>query len=353
MTGPRIYVWPADRYGCGMFRLAWPAQALAAAGADVTVTFPDERWDIGAKINKASGEVIDAVGPADADIHIIQRATHRYLVDAIPFWQAQGRRVVLDIDDDLSCIHPANPAWAGLHPAPENPHSWNNLVRAARMADVVTVTTPALATRYRTDAVVLPNYLPAGYYTPPTDPAPERPDGPLTICWPASIASHPNDAAPLANTLPRVLRETGTRLACLGAATSAPAYVRGFNLPTDPLMWPFADIDAWPALLARIDIGIAPLADTVFNRSKSCLKPLELSAAGVPWVASPRADYTAFHAATGVGTLADRPSAWRAALKRLATDEVWRKEQAAAGLEAAAGWRIEQHAWRWLEAWLG
>ncbi len=308
------------------------------------MTFPDQRWDIGAKVDRASGQVVAAVGPADADVIVIQRTTHRYLVDAIPFWQAQGRRVILDIDDDLSCIHPDNPAWAGLRPDPANPHNWNNLVRAARMADVVTVTTPALAARYRTDAVILPNYLPDHYYGLP------RADS-ATIGWPASLATHPNDPDVLGPALERVVRETGARVRMLGGPPMAPAYRAAFRLRDDPDMTPSVGIEDWPAYVASLGIGIAPLADTVFARSKSWLKILELSAAAVPWVASPRADYLAFHRATGAGILADRPNAWRAALKALILDAGYRAEQSATVRAAAEGYRLRDHAWRWASAW--
>ncbi len=342
----RIAVYPADRFGCGMFRLAWPAQALQAAGHDVKVTFPDQRWDIGAQLDRPGGKVIRGVCPPDADVIVVQRCTHRYLVDALPHYQAMGKRVVVDIDDDLSCIHPDNPAWAGLRPDPGNAHSWANLVRAAEVADVVTVSTPALAVRYRADAIVLPNCLPDAYFGLP------RVDS-TGICWPASLASHPNDAQPLGPTLDRVLRETGAALSVFGKPADLPAYRRAFGLRQDPVIRPFVDIEDWPGLLAGIGIGIAPLADTVFNRSKSWLKLLELSAVGVPWVASDRADYRRFRDATGAGILVDRPSGWRAALKRLVADQGFRAEQSQAGRAAAEQWRIRDHAWRWAEAWEG
>lgn len=327
-----------------MFRLAWPAQALITAGHDVRVTFPDERWDIGAQLDRKTGAVVSAVGPAEAEVIVIQRTTHRYLVEAIPHWQAQGIRVVVDIDDDLSCIHPSNPAWAGLRPDPTNAHSWNNLLRAAATADVVTVTTPALAARYRPDAIVLPNYLPDHYYGLP------RADS-TAIMWPASLPSHPNDADPLGPALERVLRETPATLRVLGSETSLPVYRRALSLRDNPEAVPIVDIADWPALLAGIGIGIAPLADTVFNRSKSWLKILELSAAGVPWIASPREDYRRFAAATGVGALAERPNQWRAALKRLVLDGDYRAEQSAAVRAAAEAYRLRDHAWRWEAAW--
>jgi hypothetical protein len=102
--------------------------------------------------------------------------------------------------------------------------------------------------------------------------------------------------------------------------------------------------------VAELGIGIAPLADTRFNRCKSWLKPLELSALGVPWVASPRVEYARLHA-EGAGILADTPRRWHRELRRLQLSPALRAELAAAGREVAARFRLEDNAWRWLETW--
>src|SRR5689334_24701002 len=48
----------------------------------------------------------------------------------------------------------------------------------------------------------------------------------------------------------------------------------------------FRSFDAWPRALSALGIGLAPLADSTFNRAKSWLKPLEMAAVGVPCVMS-------------------------------------------------------------------
>jgi hypothetical protein len=103
-------------------------------------------------------------------------------------------------------------------------------------------------------------------------------------------------------------------------------------------------------MLARIGIGITPLADTAFSAAKSWLKPLELSACGVPWVASPRVEYRRLHQ-LGAGLLADKPNDWYRKVKLLAGSEAARAELSAAGRAVAQGLRLETHAWEHLEAW--
>lgn len=328
-----------------MFRLAWPAQTLQAQGrTDVKVRFPDQRWEIGAKLN-LSGEVVGVAVPEDATTLVLQRVTHRHLLGCIPFWRRKGIKVVIDIDDDLTCVHPSNPAYAGLKPNNGGLHDWNYLNRACAAASVVTCSTPALAARYPGNTVVLPNYLPDHYFDL------ERNDHP-GISWPASLGSHPDDASALGGALNRLQGE-GVEVSCLGADSDAQLTMHreALSLRRVPTMHPFVDIENWPTYLAAIGVGVAPLSDTRFNEAKSWLKVLELSAVGVPWVASDRADYRRFHELTGVGVLADRAKDWYRALHRLTSDEVARKEASAAGVLAADAFRIRDHTWRWSEIW--
>jgi hypothetical protein len=106
----------------------------------------------------------------------------------------------------------------------------------------------------------------------------------------------------------------------------------------------------WPEEVAKIGIGIAPLSDTRFNACKSWLKPLEMSALGVPWVASPRAEYARLHA-LGAGILAERPRVWYRELAALRESADLRAEVAGRGREAAEKLRLEDHAGDWLDAW--
>jgi len=69
------------------------------------------------------------------------------------------------------------------------------------------------------------------------------------------------------------------------------------------------------------DIGIAPLADTPFNRCKSAIKALDYAAIGLPVLASDRAVYRG-SLADGAGgmLLPDDEAAWFVALSRLVRD---------------------------------
>lgn len=346
----KVAVYPADKWGCGHHRLIWVAEILRRQGHDVTIVRGSDRH-VEMTIDNRTDRVVNVKVPDDVDVVVLQRVTHRYLAQAVSVLRAEGRTVVVDVDDDLSTIHPDNPAWRALHPGKLHGrvgkgvdlHNWRNLGVACRDASMITATTPALVERYgHGRGVVLPNYLASHYY------GVKHEDSDL-LGWPASLRSHPGD--------PDVVGNAVTRLVDRGfkfhVASVAEGVGEAFGLDGDDgvsrVEQPVELYD-WPGELARLGVGIAPLADTKFNAAKSWLKPLELSAVGVPWVGSPRADYVRLNR-LGCGVLVDRPKDWYRVLRSLLTDEDRRSELSAAGRAVAATLRLEDHAWRWWEAW--
>lgn len=341
----KVVAYPSDRFGCGSFRIIWPGNTLANAGHDVTVVGADKR---AVRLVMEGDTVRDVLVDDGVDVVVMQRTTHAYMAQAVSVMRSKGIAVVVDVDDDLSCIHPSNPAWATHHPGNEgrlkggqvHRHSWRNLATACRDATLVTASTPALLNVYARHGrgVVLPNYLPDMYYGLP------RHDSDV-IGWPGSYHSHPNDPEVIGGAVARLVDE-GATFVMRGDSKGAG---RAFGLDADPVGGG-VPIEEWPRAVAELGIGIAPLADTKFNAAKSWLKPLEMSALGVPWVASPRAEYKRLHA-LGAGVLADRPRTWHRELKRLRESPALRAELSDAGRSVAEQLRLSQHAWRWAEAW--
>jgi hypothetical protein len=217
-------------------------------------------------------------------------------------------------------------------------------------ATLVTVSTPALLPIYAPHGrgVVLPNRVPAGFLDIP------HLDSPV-LGWPGSTHSHPTDLQVVGPAVARLLRE-GHTYRHVGTSEGVPqlgvpSIREALQLDADPPSTGNVDHPDWPFQVATIGVGLAPLNDTIFNSSKSWLKPLEMCATGVPWVASPRAEYVRLHKAHQVGVLADSPRVWYRELKRLASSQALRLEQSQAGRAAGAANTVEGHAWRWLEAW--
>lgn len=348
----KIKVYPADTTGCGYFRLIWPVQTLLSGSvpADVTIEVqPPQNRDLKMRID---GEVVqDVLDVEPGTVYVFQRLTHRWMAQAVPILRSKGAAVVVDVDDDLGSIHPRNPAYWAMHPRNEgawdtvkrevNRHSWLNLQQACRDATMVTVSTPALLKRYAAHGRghVLFNYLPEHYYGVPHEDS-------AIVGWPASLHSHPDDPSVIGGAVAR-LYASGTAFRIVADPT---ATGEAFGLPEDPPGAGNIPIEHWPSAVAELGVGIAPLADTRFNACKSWLKPLEMSALGVPWVASPRTEYERLHR-RGAGILADTPRRWYRELERLTKNAPLRHELTEGGRTVAEELRLKDHAWRWLEAW--
>jgi hypothetical protein len=299
---------------------------------------------------REDGSVHSVDIPEDVDVVVFQRITHKWLANSIPMIRKSGIAVVIDIDDDLTSINPSNLAWQSLHPrnmngiTPEGRpylHSWHNLSHACRDATLVTVTTPGLLPIYATHGrgFVLPNYLAEHYYGIPHIDS-------NVIGWPASLYTHPNDPDVVGSAISRLV-QNGVDFRVVADREGVG---RAFGLPEDPPGGGVENLFDWPTAIGQLGIGIAPLADTRFNRLKSWLKPLELSAAGVPWVGSPRDEYKRLHA-LGCGVLAQRPKDWYRELQQLHRDPVRRAELSEAGRAVAETKRLVDHVGSWLEAW--
>lgn len=344
-------------HGCGYFRLIWVAQALARSGHDVTVVYPSTAKvvtplgfrepvnTLKGKVDPATGNTVNASHPEGVDVMVLQRITHKSLAQAVPLWRAKGIAVVIDIDDDLSSIHPRNPAFAALHPKTgKEKFGWQYAIEACEAATLVTVSTPKLLDRYAAHGrgVVLPNCVPQSYLDIP------RVDS-TVIGWGGSVPTHPEDLQVTGSAIPRVLDATGTSFTVVGPAVGVEEALR-----LQGHKWSATGgvpITAWPRMLAdNIGIGIAPLADTLFNSQKSALKILEYSALGIPCVMSPRADYARMHA-EGIGVIAEKPRQWERALHRYVTDDTFRRQLSEMGRAVAANWTIEGNAHRWMDAW--
>jgi hypothetical protein len=341
----KIYVYPADAYGCGFYRMIWPAQALLAQGHDVQVVMPKQRgFSLRAEVHDDT--VVDAFYPEDADVIVLQRITHEQLVDAITIMRRKGAAVVIDIDDDLAAIDPSNPAWRAMHPKHgySSKHSWLNTQRACDAATMVTVSTNSLLPLYarHSRGMVLQNCIPERYLDV------KHQDSDM-LGWGGALHVHPNDVQVMGPSIARLM-VGNSKFQVVGPGTGV---AKALGCSEDSVIATGnRDLHVeWPEALSTLGIGVAPLADTRFNKSKSWLKVLEYSSLGVPWVASPRDEYRRAYANSGAGLLANKPKQWLTKLRELQQNEAQRRELSAAGRAWGAQQTIEGNAWRWLEAW--
>jgi len=317
----KIVVALANHHGSGYHRALVPLRGLAARGHAVTLS-------IG---------LSDPAQLEGADVFYLPIAQNERMYEIAAAHRAAGGRVVYEIDDDYRATPLSNPG--ARFPGFAERVAWMN--RTIALADGVIVATPTLAAAYsdlNEQIFVCRNTIdPAdtacfyGLGEPPMD-------GEIRIGW-AGSESHGLDVAEIVAPLTRIFDAySNVRLVIVGADfrrlfplryrervaflghtfyTGEDGIVREFCYPNE--VWPV--VRYYQVLAAsRLHIGLAPLTDTPFNRSKSFLKVLEYGALGIPTIASavgPYLEYVERHGGEGSVLLARDGDEWERQLTEL------------------------------------
>jgi hypothetical protein len=328
------------------YRMIWPANVLERQGFEVILVPPKKGQGFLAKTTQdANGnEFLTSIQmPDHMDVVVLQRPCHPLQPQMIDILRQNGVAVVIDMDDDMSNIHPDNAAYHMYRPGSGSPFSWKHAMESCKRATLVTASTPALLKIYAKHGrgVVLNNFVPKAYLS-----FPKEDTG--AFGWAGTTKSHPNDLQVTGKMAQRLVDE-GHPFRVVGGDKHVKA---AFKLNHDPDMTGTVGIAEWAKTIAdTIDVGMVPLAATAFNSSKSRLKGIEMMAVGIPWVASPRAEYRTLVKESGCGLLAETPKDWYSQLKRLLRDDVLRKEQAEAGRMYMQDQTYEAQAHQWWDAW--
>ncbi len=301
---------------CGYIRLLQPLDHLAAAGGiDLVLADPAEARHYRADVIATQRYAVPDVRAADA------LASH---------CRAQGIRLLYDLDDDLLNIPRDHPEASLLRPRARL------VARMLGHADAVWVSTEAL--RHGLGVVgrkarVVANGLDERLWADPA-PVPRVSRGAVRILY-MGTATHDADFALVAPALARLHAVFGgrVRIEIIGV-TAQDDLPDGVHRVVPPVharaSYPgFVD---W--MLARHgdkqwEIGVAPLADTGFNRCKSAIKTLDYAALGMAVLASDVPAYRGSVAELVANTEAD----WFAALARLVRDPLLRAARATAARE--------------------
>lgn len=265
----------------------------------------------------------------DADVVVFQRPGLPWQVDAIRVLQGRGVRVVVDMDDDFGALHHAN---AARDPAAATRMAW-----ACQVADLVTVSTPALAHRYASHGRVrlLPNCVPAWYLDVESD-------KPHPVGWAGSVHTHPDDLEVTRGAVGRTVSD-------FHVIGTGQGVKDALGLRSEPSATGWVPLEQYPHAVATLKVGLVPLADSQFNAAKSALKMSEYASLGVVPIVSPTPDNLRLHA-EGVGLVAKRPREWQRHLRALEDDGL-RADLAEHGRKLMAGHTYERNAYRWDEAW--
>jgi hypothetical protein len=332
--GPPLVVggWLADNEGVGYYRIRVPLDALEQRGHHVEYR-GDMPWRHGKRppTHVLVGQRVSNPGPS-----------RRWL-----YSRGEVRRV-FELDDDLLNVDPTSAAAR---------HYYADARRRARVlanirsADAVTVSTEYLArvvqAEYGVQApvYVLPNCLEArALELAPVDQA-----GTVSVGWYGS-STHRGDFEQMRRPLRAWFTAHPEVALVMGGADYGPL------LGVDAAVRPWRPIWRDPgAYMAGIDvqIGLAPLRNTQFNRCKSPLKALEYGARGIPVIASNVEPYRGFVRHGETGFLIEHDREWPDALDALVKDADLRARMGAAAREQAADWLIDDHIHLWEAAYRG
>jgi glycosyltransferase involved in cell wall biosynthesis len=280
-----------------------------------------------------------------ADIIITQSCTDKKGIAMLyQMQQEQGKKIIIECDD-------------GLEVNDDSPFKLEHSIydakfvigRSMEMADMITTTTPYLAKqlkKFNKNVVVLPNYIDMDRWDLPYK---KNDTGKIRIGWAGSI-THVEDVAMILNPIRRICKEFKNVQLVMVGDPRVGALFKG--LPVETMNGvPF---EIWPSKLysLRLDIGLAPLRDTPFNRCKSNIKWIEYAIARIPSVLSPTVYKMANEHLDGIyGMIAENEDQWYQCIKNYIICENLRTDIATRARSCiTTGYTLKKNIKRWIKA---
>jgi len=323
--------------GCGYYRVQLPARFL------------NKVKDIHVKVaTQYSNKDIDW-----ADLLVLQKQTNQKALPFIQYAKQKGKKIVTEVDDDYFHIPVWNPAYKHYH------DKGQDLINFYRMSDAIVVTTPHLAkelSKYNPRTYALPNsldmkmigrlhsmedealmkhtqYLSVDQKKVSLEEARDKMKGKTVIGWGGS-PTHLRDLQQATDALLKLAKENKDVLIVMMACCTD-TLMQKLN-PEQLLLVKPVPIFMYPQVLASMewDIGICPIEDNRFNRSKSNLKYLEFAINEFACVCSNVENYAKTITHGEDGLLAENNTeSWYENLKKLVDDVEFRNTIAKNGSE--------------------
>lgn len=317
-----------DRGGCFYYRIKQPLKALRDRG----------HWT-------SWGSVIDDGTMARADVIVAQMLNFPTTCQTWKQWAARGDKLLVwEADDDITAVH-KQAAHGKVYENPETVPRMGEMIAAAHL---VTVTTEALAKVYRQwnpHVVVLPNYVPDDLVKTPMPPRGHGGRERLVLGYTGS-PSHRDDFEAWSLTYARWMRHNADRTTLRLYGPDRPPIGMPATWRCEIQPWQNMTEDYLTGL--RMDVGIAPVLDTRFNRGKSGIKALEYGALGIPAVVSNLQQYRDVIVQGSTGYLCTSPTSWLDAFTQLWDNPQLRADMGAAARDHVTANHLQgPNAWRW------
>jgi len=325
---PRVLAHPADRFGCGEYRVVAPMRALNEDGRIMG-------WDTG---NYLTPPELFRMEP---DVILLQRQVDPHQLDFIARYirHSQAFRVY-EIDDLITNI-PIRSIRKKHFVEQKDLHK--RFRKGISLCHRFIVSTDFLAEEYKgycADIVVVQNYIERARWG---NLKPERMHRPKArVGWAGSV-THDGDLAVIFDVVKATAKEVDWVFFGMCPAEIRP-YVAEFHAGVS--------LENYPAKLASLDLdlAVAPLEDVPFNHGKSHLRLLEYGVLGYPVICSDMTPYRGDYPVTRVN---NRFKDWVDAIRSHVAD---RDELARRGDVLRdyinAHWILEDHLDIWQRAWL-
>jgi glycosyltransferase involved in cell wall biosynthesis len=280
----------------------------------------------------------------DYDLVVAERL-HKY--EGIPAWRrarTKDNRLVFENDDDIFNVQIEN--WTAY-----NLYKQSDVREAvaaySNWADMVTVTTEPLAEVFRDhnpNVVVLENCVPDVAFIEPGqhEASNRRP----RVGW-VGGSSHGRDVHTCTPSVRRFIKKNSGWDLYLGGNDYRPT----FKVPLSR-----SHYEKWHAITEDaaayynsfdFDIGLCPILETDFTRSKSAIKAVEYGARGIPVIASDVTCYRDYVKHGHNGFLAKTEADWIKYLGELAHDEDLRRKMGQNNWAAANQYRMSVRWKQW------
>jgi len=322
----RVLVYPADREGCGEYRIIAPSRALFQSGQ--IHTYETMRLLTPPEMARMAPESV-----------IFQRQLEWgqiTVIEGIKNTSAAFR--VFELDDLITNLPPKS-----VHRATMHADIGNRLRKALSLCDRLVISTEPLARAYGRlcdQTVVLPNRLEKQRWLG-LKPS-RRLDGKPRVGW-AGAVGHTGDLALIASVVEATAKEVDWIFLGMCPDRLRP-YVAEYH------QW--VPLHDYPRKLASLDLdlALAPLEHHPFNECKSNLRLLEYGVLGYPVLCT---DILPYQCGLPVSRVANRHHAWTKGIRDLVAD---REACLMAGdrLREAVleNWMLEDHLDEWQRAWL-
>jgi GT2 family glycosyltransferase len=322
----RVLVHPADREGCGEYRIIAPSRALFKSA--LVHTYETMRLMTPPEIARMAPDSI-----------VFQRQLEPGQIEIIEWVRNTSKALrVFELDDLITNLPPKS-----AHRPNIAPDIGQRLKRALALCDRFVVSTEPMRRAYGKwcdETIVVPNRLEKSRWLGLT--AGRRPGGKPRVGW-AGAVGHRGDLAVIAHAVETTAKEVDWIFFGMCPEALKP-FVAEFH--------PWAALYDYAAKLASLDLdlAVAPLEHHPFNEAKSNLRLLEYGVLGYPVVCT---DILPYQGGLPVVRVANRHRDWVRAIRDMVADrDACRRAGETLREVVIRDWMLEDHLGEWRRAWL-